>query len=382
MPPPSPLSMLRTLVATPSVSCTSSDLDMSNLDVVHCLAEWLEDLGFHVRIQQLPGDGRKANLIARLGDGPGGLMLAGHTDTVPCDEHRWSHDPFKLAEVDGRLYGLGTADMKGFFPIALAAAGRFRDAQLNEPLYVLATADEESTMAGARALVESEAPRARCAVIGEPTGMRPVRTHKGIMMLTIRVQGGSGHSSDPRLGVNALDVMHEVMGALIDLRAELAARHRNHAFEVEVPTLNLGCLRGGDNPNRICSHAELQIDIRLLPGMDSDAVLEELQRRMARVAEAGCTDVLVEPIYRPIPPFEVAPDAAFVKQVEAITGQAAGAVAFGTEGPFLQQLGTETVILGPGRIEQAHQPDEHLELATVQPTIDVLERLIHACCLR
>lgn len=381
MPVPPLLSMLRTLVATPSVSCTSSDLDMSNLDVVHCLAQWLEDLGFHTRVQVLPGQARKANLIARLGDGPGGLMLAGHTDTVPCDEHRWSRDPFTLAEVDARLYGLGTTDMKGFFAIALTAAARFVDAPLTEPLYILATADEESTMAGARALIGDHAPRARCAIIGEPTSSCPVRTHKGIMMLTIRVEGGSGHSSDPGLGINALDVMHQIMSELIDFRAELAQRYRNNAFEVEVPTLNLGCLHGGDNPNRICGHAELQIDMRLLPGMDSDAILEELEIRLERITDASRAKVVIAPIYPPIPPFEAAPDSAFVKQVEATTGQRAGAVAFGTEGPFLQQLGTETVILGPGRIEQAHQPDEHLELASIQPAIDVLERLIRASCL-
>jgi acetylornithine deacetylase len=377
---PNVMSMLRTLVATPSVSCTSPSLDMSNLDVVHCLAEWLEDLGFHSKVQTLPGDTRKANLIARLGEGRGGLMLAGHTDTVPCDEHRWTRDPFKLTEVDGRLHGLGTSDMKGFFPIALAAAARFADAKLREPLFVLATADEESTMAGARALVDTDAPRARRAVIGEPTSLRPVRSHKGIMMLAIRVEGGDGHSSDPRLGINALDVMQSVMAELIAYRRELA-RNTDPAFEVQVPTLNLGCLHGGDNPNRICGRAELQIDMRILPGMDSDAVLEDLGARLQRLAEEAATVVTLQALYPPIPPFEVAEDAEFVKQVEKATGQKAGSVAFGTEGPFLQALGTETVVLGPGRIEQAHQPDEHLELASIQPTIDILERLIATSCL-
>src|SRR5690606_37299728 len=223
--------------------------------------------GFEIEVLPIPGQPHKANLIATLGRGAGGLVLAGHTDTVPCDPDRWASDPFSLTERDGRLYGLGATDMKGFFPVALEAARRFDQSKLQQPLIILATADEESSMDGARLLAELGRPKARYAVVGEPTGMKPVRMHKGIMMERVRVQGLAGHSSNPALGNNALEAMHLVIADLLAFRSELQNRYRNPGFAVPVPTLNLGHIHGGDNPNRICGHCELQFDLRPLPGM-------------------------------------------------------------------------------------------------------------------
>ena len=156
--------MLRTLVSTPSVSCTSDAQDQSNLDVIDHLATWLEDLGGTVERMPLPGNAAKANLIATFGPPGEGLALSGHTDTVPCDEARWSRDPFALTESEDRLYGLGACDMKGFFPVALEAVARFADTRFVHPsLTIVATSDEESSMAGARYLAESGRPKARAA---------------------------------------------------------------------------------------------------------------------------------------------------------------------------------------------------------------------------
>lgn len=374
------IEMLDTLIGSPSVSCTSAALDQSNLTVINHLGGWLESLGFAVEVQPLPAMAGKANLIATLGSGPGGLVLAGHTDTVPYDEARWSTDPFKLTERDGRLFGLGTCDMKGFFPIAIEAARQFAGARLSKPLTIVATSDEESSMAGARALLESGRPKADYAIIGEPTDLMPVFAHKGFMMLTIRLTGASGHSSDPGLGRSALDAMHCAMGELISYRAQLAARYRNPAFEVAVPTLNLGCLTAGDNPNRICASAELQIDLRLLPGMDSTEVVAELSTRMERSAESHGVSVTIEPVSTPVPPFASPQDGRLVRALEKSSGRKAGTVAFGTEGPFLQQLGMETVIFGPGAIDQAHQPDEYLDMDRITPTVTILRDIIVEVC--
>lgn len=381
MPVPRTLEMLRTLVATPSVSCTQAAIDQGNLAVVHHLASWLADLGFRIDIEQLPDQPEKANLIATLGSGPGGLILAGHTDTVPCDPGAWRSDPFRLAEHDGKLTGLGTSDMKGFFALVIEAVRRMDGASLQAPLTILATADEESSMAGARRLLELGKPKARYAVIGEPTNLKPVYAHKGIMMLAIKIAGASGHSSDPSLGRNALEAMHAVMGELLAYRAELAERWQNHAFAVNVPTLNLGCLHAGDNPNRICGHAELQIDIRILPGMESQEVLGELERRLGAIGERFRTPIESALFYPPIPAFESS-GTELLGTCERVTGQRAGTVAFGTEGPFLQALGAETVILGPGSIDQAHQPNEFIDPRQIEPCIGVLRALIERYCLR
>lgn len=378
---PTSTEMIGRLVGLPSVSSVDPALDMGNRAVVELIAEWAEALGFRIEWMEIPDQPGKVNLIATLGEGPGGLVLSGHTDTVPYDASRWHSDPFLVEARDERLYGLGTADMKGFFAVALAAAERFRGRALRQPLVLLATADEESGMTGARALIEAGRPRASLALIGEPTGLAPVRMHKGVMMEGIRLIGRAGHSSDPALGNNAIDGMHRVIGELITWREELQARWHNPAFAVPGPTLNLGHIHGGDNPNRICGECELRIDLRPLPGMDLDALHDELQQRLAtRLADSGLR-LEIESLFPGLPGMETAADSPMVRLVEGLTGQTAAAVAFGTEGPFLQQLGLDTVVLGPGGIGQAHQPDEYIELAQVRDGSELIARLIAETCL-
>jgi len=372
---------LRALVGTASISSTDPSWDQGNRGVVELLAAWLGDLGFATEIIDVSEDGRKANLIATLGSGPGGLVLAGHTDTVPFDEGRWQSDPLKLTERDHRLYGLGSTDMKGFFPIAIAAAQAFVGKPLQQPLIILATADEESSMNGARALAAAGQPRGRAAIIGEPTSLVPVRLHKGIMMESIQVTGSAGHSSNPALGVNAIDVMHGVVAELMQFRQELAQRYSNSAFEVAFPTLNLGCIHGGDSPNRICGGCELHFDLRLTPAAAAAGVRQDLEQRLQRIALERGAGITLQPLVKPVPPFEQAPDSELVRLAEKLTGHTAAAVGFATEAPFLQALGMATIVMGPGSIDRAHQPDEYLELNQIQPCIDLLQQCIARYCL-
>lgn len=377
------LERIRRLIATPSVSSVSPQFDQSNRPVIDLLADWLESAGFVVRIEPLPERPDKANLIATLGSGPGGLVLAGHTDTVPFDAGRWRFDPFGGIEADERIYGLGTADMKAFLALALDAAQEFQASDLRQPLIILATADEESSMAGARALAAAKQPLGRHALIGEPTGLKPVRMHKGILMEAIRLEGRSGHSSDPALGVNALEGMHRVIGELLHWRAELQTRYRNPLFAVEGPTLNLGHIHGGDNPNRICADCELHIDLRPLPGMGLANLRAELHGRLERLlADNRALQLRCTPLFAGIEAMETSATAAIVQATEQLTGAPAEAVSFGTEGPYLNALGMETVILGPGSVECAHQPDEFLPLATISPTLDLLRGLIERFCVQ
>ena len=236
-------------------------------------------------------------------------------------------------------------------------------------------------MCGAKALLDTHRQLGRHAVIGEPTGMRPVRLHKGIGMEAIRLTGRSGHSSDPSLGVNALDGMHLAMGELIAWRTELQQRHRNPLFAVEVPTLNLGHIRGGDNPNRICAHCELHFDIRPLPGMDLDELRGEIDRRIGERLEGSGLAFERVSLFEGIPAMDTPAESPIVRAAEALTGHSAGAVAFGTEGPYLNALGMQTVIMGPGSIDQAHQPDEYLALDQVEPATRVIRELVTRFCL-
>jgi len=372
---------LRQLVGTPSVSSTDASWDQGNRAVVELLAGWLERSGFRVEIQDVSESGDKANLIATRGSGPGGLVLAGHTDTVPFDEGRWRSDPLALTERDNRLYGLGSTDMKGFFPLAIAAASRFGDSELKQPLILLATADEESSMRGARKLVEAGRPLGRAAIIGEPTSLVPVRMHKGIMMQAVRVTGRAGHSSNPALGRSALEGMHAVIGDLMAYRDKLAERYRNEFFTVAVPTLNLGCIHGGDSPNRICGQAELHFDLRMTPNGNNTDVQNEIEGRLSQLAERLGLDIEMRPLVESIEPFEQRRDSELVQLAESLTGHSAEAVAFATEAPFLRELGMDTIVMGPGSIDRAHQPDEYLELDQIQPCIALLEQCIRHYCL-
>jgi acetylornithine deacetylase len=375
------IDMIGALISTPSVSSVDPALDQGNRAVIDLLANWLGDTGFNVEVMPLPGEPGKANLVATLGSGPGGLVLSGHTDTVPYDEGKWQTDPFRLTEVNQRLYGLGTSDMKSFLALAIEASRGLSAADLKEPLILLATADEESTMLGARTLVDRNSLHARYAVIGEPTGLRPIRMHKGILMEAIHLQGRSGHSSDPSLGNSALEAMHTVISTLKNWRTELQEKNQNPFFTVPVPTLNLGHIHGGDNPNRICAACELQIDLRPLPGMDLQELRGDMQARILTALEGTGIKTRFESLFDGTPAMETPEDAGIIQLTQQLTGHTAEAVAFGTEAPYLQQLGMETVILGPGDIAQAHQPDEYIALERINPTIDLLNQLVNTICV-
>ncbi len=379
---PSLLNMIDGLVSTPSISSANPELNQGNRAVIDLLAGWLEDTGFEVEIMTLPGSPARANMVATLGAGPGGLVLSGHTDTVPFDEGRWQYNPFRATEDNQRLYGLGTADMKSFIALAIDACRDLHSSDLREPLTILATADEETSMSGARALVRQNRLHARFAVIGEPTGLRPVHMHKGIMMESIRLLGESGHSSDPALGNNALEAMHRVIGALLEWRRELQATNRNNCFAVPVPTLNLGHIHGGDNPNRICPECELHIDLRPLPGMNIGELREELHQRITRTLQDSGIGITFAALFEGVQALDTPADAAIVRLAERLTGHTPVAAAFSTEAPYLSQLGMETVVLGPGNIDQAHQPDEYIALDRLQPTVKILKQLINSVCIK
>lgn len=378
--------MLQQLIATPSVSSVSPAWDQSNEAVIHLLANWLDGLGFKIEVLPIPQHPGKFNLIASLGPIPdktqGGLVLAGHSDTVPFDESRWSSNPLRLAERDDRYQGLGTADMKGFFALVIEALHGLPLDRLKQPLFIIATADEESSMCGARQLTRLGRRFSRQVVIGEPTELKPIRAHKGIGMDAIRLIGQAGHSSNPALGRNALEGMHLAMGEILRWRAELQASYRNPAFEIAVPTLNLGHIHGGDNPNRICGQCELHIDLRSLPGMPPLSELRAaLEERLQPIANELGLKLEHWPLFEGIEPMETATEAAIVKAAEALSGEVAGSVAFGTEAPFFQELGLEPLVMGPGSINQAHQPDEYMSKAQAQRGIELMGQLVRHFCL-
>ncbi|MFG0604325.1 acetylornithine deacetylase [Vibrio mimicus] len=377
MPLPSFLEVYEGLISTSSISSTDARWDEGNEQVIAKLADWLSVLGFAIQIEQVAPN--KQNLIAKLGCGEGGLLLAGHSDTVPFDEGRWNYNPHALTQANNRFYGLGTADMKGFFAFIYEAVKKVDWSKQTKPLYVLATCDEETTMLGARHFTENAPFKPDYCIIGEPTSLVPIRAHKGHVANAIRVTGKSGHSSNPALGVNAIEIMHEVLFALMQLRDRLIKEYHHPGFEIPTPTLNLGHIHGGDSPNRICGCCELHYDVRPLPGISLDGLDNLMRDALSEVQQKWPGRIELIPLHDPIPGYECAHDHPFIHGISEICEQEAQTVNYCTEAPFLQQV-CPTLVLGPGSIDQAHQPDEFLAFEFIDPTVRVLSRAMQKYC--
>lgn len=372
------------LIRLPSVSSIDPAHDQSNRQIIDTLANYFDALGFDCEIMPVSNSPEKSNLIAKRGENKSsdnaGLVLSGHTDTVPYDLNGWDTDPFTLTKKEGCYYGLGTADMKSFFPIILETLERLSDTTFTAPITVVATADEESTMSGARLIQQNNKVSGRYCIIGEPTGLKPIHSHKGIIIETIHIEGRSGHSSDPTLGNSALEGMHDVMTALREWREELQAEYRNEGFKLPVPTMNFGRIHGGDSPNRICANCELSLDLRMLPGMKLEELSEQLKNRVKQTLASSGLKVEFNNLFNGIPPMQTSKDSEIISLSEALTEHHSECVAFGTEGPFYNDMGIETVILGPGDIDVAHQPNEYLQIDRIEPMINILSKmLLHFC---
>ncbi|WP_439259207.1 acetylornithine deacetylase [Lonepinella sp. BR2930] len=376
---PSFIQMYSQLIAIPTISSIEKNADQSNRTLIELLANWLKDLGFQTEILPVAGSNDKYNLLASYGEGEGGLLLAGHTDTVPFDDGRWTFDPFKLTEKDGKFYGLGTADMKGFFAFVLDAIQQIDLTKLTKPLRILATADEETSMLGTRTFIQHSHIRPDCAVIGEPTSLRPVRAHKGHIGKGLQIIGKSGHSSDLAKGINAIELMHQATGYLMQMRNELKEKYHHAEFAIPYPTMNFGSIHGGDAVNRICACCELQFDIRPLPNMQLVDLEDMLRDKLAPMFEQYGDRLTLRHLHEPIPGYECEHSAQVVQVVEKLLREKCEVVNYCTEAPFIQQL-CPTLVLGPGSIEQAHQPDEFLATEFIQPTRELLVKLIDCFC--
>lgn len=388
------LQYLEKLVSFPTVSDTDPARDRPNLPLVEWAREEFARLGFATEVIDVaPGKAcllaHKGPLLGRkLGD-RGGLLLSGHSDTVGCDPDLWASAPWRLEVREGRAFGLGACDMKGFLACALAAAAKLatsgRDAALSRGLGILITCDEETSMAGAAAA----APRLKAlglapelVVIGEPTLMTPVFGHKGYMGRSLTVTGRACHSSDPDRGVSAA---HGAARAILQLEA-LAKRLRDAPdardpdfAPVDWATLNVGSVHGGDSVNRVCASARIEFDVRPTPRMNAAAVrplLAELEGALARELQASGAAAALRDLYPDLEAF-VNPDRAVRARVESLAGRPGEFVAYATEASHLQALGP-TVVMGPGSIAQAHGVDEFIELAELERGEAMINRLIES----
>ena len=381
---PSSVEMLRRLIAFPTVSRDS------NLDLIHYVRDGLKPFDTEIRLTHDDGK-RKANLFATLGPrGEPGIVLSGHTDVVPTEGQPWDTDPFKMVEKDGRLYGRGSCDMKGFIACVLARVPECMERGLKTPLHLAFSYDEEVGCLGVGRMI-SDLMRAgvkpRACIVGEPTEMRQVIAHKGKKGYRCTVRGLAGHSAYAPLGVNAVEFAAE---AIAFLKA-MARRHRDQGpydrgFDVAHTTVHTGVLRGGTALNVIPHECAFDFEFRHLPGDDPEALLREFTDYLRNKLEPEMHPVhppagfAIEPL-SDIPMLDTGPESEVVALAQELTGERdIGKVSFATEGSQFQRAGIPTVVCGPGSIAQAHKPNEYVSLDQIARCEAFLRRLADRLC--
>ncbi len=381
------LAMIDRLIAFPTVSRDS------NLGLIEYARDYLAGLGLRPHLVY-ESTRKKANLFCSLADDDAavktrGIVLSGHTDTVPVDGQEWSSDPFKPDHRDGRIHGRGSADMKGFIAIALAWAPRFLAAQSRLPIHLSLTFDEETSFLGVKTLVADLAERgvkpAGC-IIGEPTDMQAIVAHKGKRDYCCRVRGREAHSALTPTAVNAVEYSAQIIAFIRQLADRMARDEPKDArFEVPHSTLQTGVIHGGIATNVVPKDCEFFFEMRNVPGTPHDAMSTQIldyakgllpdMRRIAPEADIAF-DMGLD-----LPAFGIAPEAPLVKWAQELARTAhlgAGAVGFATEASLFANAGIPTVVLGPGSIAQAHKPDEYISYAQIAACEQFFGRLTEA----
>lgn len=346
-----------------------------NLALMHYVQGLLEGAGLRVTLIPAPAGG-KANLYASTGpEAAAGVMLSGHTDVVPVEGQHWTRPPFALTEAEGRYYGRGAADMKGFVACAIEAMLAASRRPLQVPLHLALSYDEEIGCMGVRSLIDvlAAAPvKPRFCIVGEPTGMQVATGHKGKVALRATCVGREGHSALAPLALNALHLAGDFLGAVRRVQAELAATGlRDGDYDVPYTTLHVGKMQGGVQVNIVPNHATLDFEIRSLAGEDVASLIRRLEAEAAAITsplrgEFPEAAIRVERLWD-YPGLGTPSDAGVVRFVKGLTG-ANGTikVAFGTEGGlFDHRLGVPTVICGPGSMAQGHKPDEFVSVEQI-----------------
>ncbi len=356
----------------------------SNLDLIGYVRELFTGNGIECRVIA-SGDGRKANLLATVGQASSPpILLSGHTDVVPVDGQSWSVPPFSMTAARGRLHGRGTADMKGFVACAVAACLDASRVDLANPLQLALSYDEEIGCIGVRSLVDllaTASPRPALCIVGEPTEMRVAIGHNGKIAARACCRGREGHSALAPTMLNALHLACDFVGVIRAEQDRLAARgSQDGGYEVPYTTLHVGRMAGGGALNIVPNFAEMDFEIRNVADDDPQALIEKLRREAGRiVAATGAAEADVEvEVTNSYPGLHMAADSAAVRLVQSVAGTFDSIkVPFGTEGGlFHRDAGIPTVVCGPGSMAQGHRPDEFITVEQMDRCDAMLGRLI------
>lgn len=356
----------------------------SNAEIISYLAARCEALGLRVRHLPYTDDAgvEKLNLVALPGTEAKGadveLALVGHTDTVPYDP-AWQ-EATTLVEQDGKLYGRGACDTKGFIAAALMAIESVDLHALIKPLALVFTADEELGLIGAKHLAAAGALHPRFAIVGEPTSLRPMRAGKGYCLATVTVRGQEAHSAYPSFGASAIFRAARLITQIEKIARQL--RNDQHAdFDPPFTTLNVGLIQGGTAKNVTPGECRFTLEWRPVPGQESVRVLDLMKSAIASEQKQDAGFAVEIDAGRVDEGFETSADSSLVRLMEELTGQPAGTVAFGTEAPQMHELGAEAIVFGPGDIREAHRTGEFVPVAELNRCVEILTASIKRLCI-
>lgn len=363
----------------------------SNLELIRFIEAYLAEHGVQSELF-FNEEGTKANLFATIGPlASGGVVLSGHTDVVPVDGQAWTVDPFRLTEKDGRLYGRGTADMKGFIASVLATVPTFVQRALLTPVHLAFSYDEEVGCLGVRPMLaelEKRPFKPRLCLIGEPTELKPVLGHKGKLAVRCEVRGAACHSAYAPYGVNAIEYAAQLIGRLGVIGEQLAhPDNHDQRFDPPFSTVQTGVIKGGRALNIVPAECEFDFEVRALPDFDAQEVADQLQAYAQenllpkmRAVQAD-TDIRLRPLSA-YPGLATPPESEAARLLALLSNSSAfGTVAFGTEGGLFDQAGIATVVCGPGSMDQGHKPDEFIALEQLNGCDAMLMRLADYLCL-
>ena len=362
----------------------------SNLQIINYIADYLELHGIKAELIYSE-DKTRANLFATIGPRiQGGMMLSGHTDVVSVAGQNWTNDPFELLEINNRLYGRGAVDMKGFLACCLACVPQWQQLKMNRPIQLGITYDEESGGFGAKRLaqwLQNSDLKPACSIIGEPTEMTIIAGHKGGFEISTKITGIEAHSCNPEHGVNAVHYAARIINFILDKGEQLKQNsNQDSIFNPPYSSFNIGKIQGGSSVNTIAGHCEFDWELRPLPNDDGEKILAEIdnycqQHLLVQMRKEFPLANIETDIKIFVPALAINKDSQLIKMIARLTGNDLyDVVAFGTDAGYFQNIGIDSVVYGPGSINQAHKPDEYIDVEEIEKCLSFLNKL-HDCLI-
>ena len=365
------------LISFPTIS------ENSNKELANFIIDYLNKIG--LKAKKIEGEKGRFNVFCRIGPKKdGGIAFSGHTDVVPTDGQKWTSNPFNLTMKNNKYYGRGTADMKGFIAVVLSLLKKLKIKEMKKPLFLIFSYDEEVGCLGIQKLVpflNKLDPKPKFCIVGEPTEMKLVNMHKGKKNFIVLFKGIESHSSLIENGVNAIDYCSDFINFLKNLQKKLIKTKRHKKFDPPYPTINIGKIQGGLAVNIIPENCELEFEIRDTPNLNTKKIINEievfLKKTEKKMKEKNKKCSVNFKILNNFPPLETNEKKKIINlALEKLKSNSISTVSFGTEAGVFNKVGFETIVCGPGSIEQAHKPNEYIEEKQLKKCDEFLTKII------